>query len=83
LTLPLRSVTILTMKYLINLYSILVAKRFETLYHSPSTKANAKAMKVLDHYRSVRRVLPLMSDGNHFGNHKGSKKKAFNATQGF
>ena len=71
------------MKYLINLYSVFVAKRFETLYNSPSTKANAKALKVLDHYRSVRRTLPIMSDGNHMGNHKGSKKKAFKATQGF
>jgi len=70
-------------KYLINLYSVFVAKRFETLYNSPSSKDNSKAMKVLDHYRSVRRVLPVMSDGNHFGNHKGSKQKAFNATQGF
>ena len=71
------------MKYLINLYSVFVAKRFETLYNSPSTKANAKALKVLDHYRSVRRTLPIMSDGNHFGNHKNSSKKAFYATQGF
>lgn len=60
---------ILTVNYLINLYSVLVAKRFTALYNSPSTKANGKALKVLDHYRSVRRMLPLMSDGNHMGNH--------------
>ena len=83
LTNALRSVIILTVNYIINLYSILVAKRFETLYNSPSSKANSKALDVLEHYKSVRRVLPLMSDGNHMGNHKGSKKKAFNATQGF
>ena len=71
------------MKYLINLYSVFVAKRFEALYHSPSYKANVKAQKVLNHYRSVRRMLPIMSDGNHFGNHKDSSKKAFYATQGF
>ena len=71
------------MNYIINLYSILVAKRFEILYHSPSAKQNVKALKVLDHYRSVRRMLPIMADGNHMGNHKGSKKKAFFATQGF
>jgi len=69
LTKHLRSVIIHTVNYIINLYSILVAKRFETLYHSSSIKANGKALKVLDHYRSVRRMLPLMSDGNHLGNH--------------
>lgn len=71
------------MKYLINLYSIFVARRFEALYRSSDTRANKKALKVLDHYRNVRRLLPIMGDGNHFGNHKGSKKKAFNATQGY
>ena len=69
MTKHLRSVIIHTVNYIINLYSILVAKRFETLYHASSTKANGKALKVLDHYRSVRRMLPLMSDGNHLGNH--------------
>jgi hypothetical protein len=73
---------ILTVNYLINLYSVLVAKRFTALYNSPSTNANGKALKVLDHYRSVRRLLPIMQDGNHMGNHKGSKKKSFYATQG-
>ena len=57
------------MKYLINLYSILVAKRFEKQYHSSSTKANSKAMDTLEHYKKVRRMLPLMSDGNRMGNH--------------
>ena len=57
------------MNYILNLYSQFVAKRFETLYSSPSVKANAKAPKVLEHYRSVRRMLPLRSDGNHMGNH--------------
>jgi hypothetical protein len=71
------------MKYIINLYSQLVAKRFEVLYHSPIHNDNVKAMKVLDHYRSVRRVLPIHQCGKHFGNHDGSKKKAFFATQGF
>ena len=64
-----RHVIILTVNYIINLYSQLVARRFETLYSSSSSKANAKAPKVLEHYRSVRRLLPLMSDGNHMGNH--------------
>jgi hypothetical protein len=70
------------MKYLLNLYSVFVAKAFHALYHSNNLTANRKAMRVLDHYRSVRRVLPVMHDGNHWGNHRGSKKKSFNATQG-
>lgn len=57
------------MNYIINLYSILVAKRFEKQYHSSSTKANSKAMSTLEHYKNVRRMLPLMSDGNRMGNH--------------
>jgi hypothetical protein len=70
------------MKYLLNLYSVFVAKAFRALYTSQNTTANRKAMRVLDHYRSVRRVLPVMHDGNHWGNHDGSKKKSFYATQG-
>ena len=69
MTKHLRYVIIHTVNYIINLYSQLVAKRFEILYSSSSTKANMKAPKVLEHYRSVRRLLPLMSDGNHMGNH--------------
>ena len=64
-----RYVIIHTVNYILNLYSILVAKRFETQYHSSSTKANSKAMDTLEHYKKVRRMLPLMSDGNHMGNH--------------
>lgn len=32
-------------------------------------KSNSRAMSTLEHYRNVRRKLPLMSDGNHLGNH--------------
>lgn len=70
------------MKYLLNLYSVFVAKAFHALYAPQNATANRKAMRVLDHYRSVRRMLPVMSDGNHWGNHDGSKKKPFYATQG-
>ena len=76
MTKRLRSVIILTVNYIINLYSLLVAKRFETLYHSSSTLQNQKATKVLDHYRSVRRLLPLMSDGNYMGNHQSYARRA-------
>jgi hypothetical protein len=70
------------MKHFLNLYSVFVAKAFRALYTSPNLTANRKAMRVLDHYRSVRRTLPLMNDGNHWGNHSGSSKKSFYATQG-
>ena len=71
------------MKYLINLYSQLVAIRFEKQYNSKSTKANSKALNTLEHYKNVRRMLPVMSDGNHWGNHWLSNKSPFYATQGF
>lgn len=70
------------MKHLLNLYSVFVAKTFRVLYTSSNLNANRKAMRVLDHYRSVRRMLPLMYDGNHWGNHLGSKRKSYYATQG-
>ena len=57
------------MNYILNLYSILVAKVFEKQYHSSSTKSNSRAMSTLEHYKNVRRKLPLMSDGNRMGNH--------------
>jgi len=69
-------------KYILNYYSIFVAKAFRVLYTSPSLTANRKAMKVLDHYKMVRRSLPLMEDGRHWGNHHGTKQKAYMATQG-
>jgi len=51
--------------YLINLYSILVGKAFAFAYSRSPRIANA----LLEHYRNTRRRLPLMSDGNHLGNH--------------
>jgi hypothetical protein len=48
-------------------------------------------MDTLEHYKNVRRMLPVVSkskaDGTthtaHWGNHLGSKQKSFKATQGF
>jgi len=77
-----RTCIMLIMKYLLNYYSIFVAKAFRALYMSSSWHANRKAMDVLEHYKDVRRCLPLMHDGRHWGNHKGSKQEAFKATQG-
>jgi len=52
--------------YIINLYSTLVGKAFAFTYAQGSSHI---APALLNHYRSVRRRLPMMSDGNHMGNH--------------
>lgn len=54
------------MNYIINLYSTLVGKAFAFTYAQGSSHI---APALLNHYRSVRRRLPMMSDGNHMGNH--------------
>ena len=69
LTRHFRHVIIHTVNYIINLYSILVAKVFEKQYNSSSSRWNSRAMSTLEHYKNVRRMLPLMSDGNRMGNH--------------
>ena len=68
-----------------------MAKRFESQYHSSSTKANSKALNTLEHYKNVRRMLPLMSDGNRMGNHQSYATRAngeyapnrYNGSRGF
>jgi len=74
-----RSVIMNTMKYLINLYSVAIGKAFASAHNRGSSYAPA----LLEHYRSTRRRLPVMSDGNHWGNHWLSSKKPVRATQGF
>ena len=54
-----------TVNYLINLYSILVGKAFAFAY----VRFPRIAPALLEHYRSTRRMLPYMSDGNRMGNH--------------
>ena len=76
LTRRFRHVIIYIVNYLLNLYSQLVAKRFETQFNSKSTKANSKALDTLEHYKNVRRMLPLMSDGNRMGNHNSFATRA-------
>ena len=66
------------MKTLLNLYSILAGKAFASAYNRGSSFAPA----MLEHYCSIRRRLPIMSDGNHWGNHWLSNKKPLRATQG-
>ncbi len=88
---------LIAMKYLINLYSVFVARSFETLYNSSNLSDHAKAQDRLEHYRNVRRMLPKLADGNHMGNNHSfvvdleNKKisrwatsfNAYHATQGF
>ena len=59
------------MNYLINLYSIFVGKAFAFAYSRARNSQFAYDVTpaLLEHYRSTRRRLPLMSDGNHLGNH--------------
>jgi len=79
LTEPLESVIILIMKYLINLLSRIQAHRFSKAYR----KGSSTQHDLLQSYVGLRQALPTMKDGNHWGNHKGSGKKPFRATQGF
>ena len=67
------------MKTLINLYSIQVGKLFAWSWNHGSSHI---APALLEHYRSVRRRLPLTLNGNHWGNHLGSDYKPWLATQG-
>jgi len=64
---------------LINFASTIQGRRFAKAYKAQKT---GKAARLLDSYISLRRRLPLMPDGRHFGNHKGSKQKPLRATQG-
>jgi len=61
-----RHVIILTVNYILNLYSIFVGKAFAFAYAQGSSHI---APALLEHYRSSRRRLPIMSDGNRMGNH--------------
>ncbi len=54
------------MNYILNQYSILVGKAFAFAYAQGSSHI---APALLEHYRATRRRLPVMSDGNHLGNH--------------
>jgi hypothetical protein len=60
-----------TVNYLLNLYSILVGKAFAFAYSRARNSQFAYDVTpaLLEHYRSTRRRLPLMSDGNRLGNH--------------
>jgi hypothetical protein len=67
------------MNKIINLISRIQGARFANAWAKGQT---AKADRLLNSYCSLRRRLPIMLDGNHWGNHLGSSKKPFRATQG-
>ena len=68
------------MKYFINQLSLFCALRFESAY----TKGSGKSADFwLNRYINTRRRLPIMLDGNRWGNHKWSNALPYKATQGF
>ncbi len=69
------------MKYLISFYSVLVGKAFAFTYARSFFSAKT-VFGLLEHYKNMRRRLPLMECGNHWGNHAGSSYRPFLATQG-
>jgi len=71
------------MKYLRNLYSTYLARRFSKQWFSDDLRTALSSHKTLQKYKKVRRSLPLMDDGNHWGNHNESKRNPYKATQGF
>lgn len=69
------------MKSIVNLISRIQGARFAKAWAKGQT---AKADRLLASYCSWRRRLPVSYiDGNHWGNHLGSSKKPWRATQGF
>ena len=67
------------MKSIINIISRIQGARFAKAWANGETP---KADRLLLSYREWRRRLPVMADGNHWGNHHGSSRKPFYATQG-
>lgn len=67
------------MKSIVNIISRIQGARFAKAWEKGQT---AKADRLLNSYCSWRRRLPVMADGNHWGNHLGSALKPWRATQG-
>ena len=65
----------------LNLISRILGSHF-AMAHNSWLFTPAYALRTLDAYRSVRRRLPVMACGKHYGNHAGSKRKPYKATQG-
>lgn len=68
--------------FTLNLISRVLGKHFAWAYKTNLVSANY-TNNALDAYCSVRRMLPVAdAAGRHLGNHYGSKKKPYLATQG-
>lgn len=65
----------------LNLISRVLGSHF-AMAHNSWLFTPAYALRTLDAYRSVRRRLPVMACGKHYGNHAGSRRKPYEATQG-
>jgi hypothetical protein len=72
------------MKQIINYLSILAGRSFAKSWNSAESYHNQSWMTLrkLDVYVALRRRLPIMSDGIHWGNHWISDKAPVRATQG-
>ena len=73
------------MKYFTNLLSILAGRRFAKAYELNPYGREAKGWKNV--YIGLRQCLPVMVskipfEANHWGNHRGSNRKPYLATQG-
>jgi len=67
---------------MINLLSRLAGRHFAKCYTRTMVPANY-TLAVLDVYIGLRRMLPIADrNGNHLGNHDGSRKTPWKATQG-
>lgn len=66
-------------KTIINFASTIQGRRFAKAYKAGDHEL---AYKRLETYKTLRRMLPIAAGGNHWGNHNGSKRKPFRATQG-
>jgi len=74
------------MKSLINYLSVLAGRSFAKSWNSqclaPPQEQSWMTLRKLDVYVALRRRLPVMSDGLHWGNHWCSDKEPVRATQG-
>jgi len=66
-------------KMIINFASTIQGRRFAKAYKAQNFD---KADRLLESYKGLRRMLPIAAGGNHWGNHNGSKRKPYRATQG-
>jgi|10_taG_2_1085330.scaffolds.fasta_scaffold42730_3 hypothetical protein len=67
--------------WILNIVSRIVGRYF-SMVHLSSWASAAHKERALNAYVSLRRRLPVMECGKHWGNHDRSRKLPFHATQG-